>query len=48
MDPWSKVEQLTEHPSDGGASGDQSSLQLGAGTGTSANPDIGIATTEEQ
>ena len=38
---------LTAHPGgnhgDGGASGDQSSLRQGAGTGTSADPDLGIA-----
>ena len=31
---------------DGGASGDQSSLRQGAGTGTSADPDLGIAAAE--
>ena len=33
---------------DGGAFGDQSSLRQGAGTGTSADPDLGIATAAEQ
>ena len=43
---------LTTHPrsehGDGGASGGQSSLRQGAGTGTSADPDLGIAMAEEQ
>ena len=43
---------LTEHPGgehgDGGASEDQSSLRQGAGTGTSADPDLGIAMAVEQ
>ena len=42
---------LTVHPEgdhvDGGASGDQSSLRQGAGTGTSADPDLGIAAVEQ-
>ena len=33
---------------DGGASGDQSSLRQGAGTGTSADPDLGITMAVEQ
>ena len=33
---------------DGGASRDQSSLRQGAGTGTSADPDLGIAMAAEQ
>ena len=52
MDPWSKVGLLTEHPGgdhgDGGASEDQSSLRQGAGKGTSADPDLGIAMAAEQ
>ena len=32
----------------GGASGDQSSLRQGAGTGTSGNPEIRIAAVAEQ
>ena len=47
MNPRSKEELLTKH-GDGGASGDQSSLQQGAGTGTSADPDLGIAMAAEQ
>ena len=43
---------LTAHPrgdhGDGGASRDQSSLQQGAETGTSADPDLGIAMAAEQ
>ena len=43
---------LTEHPGgdhgDGGASGDQSSLWQGAGTVSSGDPEIGIATAVEQ
>ena len=43
---------LMEHPGgdhgDGGASEDQSSLRQGAGTGTSADPDLGIAAAAEQ
>ena len=52
MNPRSKEELLTKHlggkHGDGGASGDQSSLRQGAGTGTSANPDLGIALAAEQ
>ena len=52
MDPWSKVELLTEHPGgnhgDGGASGDQSSLRQGAEIGSSGEPKIGIATAAGQ
>ena len=43
---------LTAHPGsehgDGEASGDQSSLRQGAGTGTSADPDHEIAAAAEQ
>ena len=43
---------LMKHPGgdhdDGGASGDQSSLRQGAGIGTSADPDLGIAAAAEQ
>jgi hypothetical protein len=52
MNPRSKEELLTKHlggkHGDGGASGDQSSLRQGAGTGTSADPDLGIAMATEQ
>ena len=52
MDPWSKEGLLMEHPrgnhGDGGASGDQSFFWQGAGTGTSADPDLGIAMMAEQ
>ena len=52
MNPRSKEELLTKHlggnHGDGGASGDQSSLRQGAGTGTSADPDLGIAMAAEQ
>ena len=43
---------LTTHPGgehgDGGASGDQSSLRQGAGTGTSVDLDLGITAAVEQ
>ena len=52
MNPRTKEEPLTKHlggkHGDGGASGDQSSLRQGAGTGTSADPDLGIAMAVEQ
>ena len=52
MDPWSKEGLLTAHPEgnhgDGVASGDQSPLRQGAGIGTSADPDLGIAAAAEQ
>ena len=52
MNPRSKEELLTKHlrgkHGDGGASGDQSSLRQGAGTGTSADLDLGIAMAAEQ
>jgi hypothetical protein len=52
MNPRSKEELLTKHlggkHGDGGASGDQSSLRQGAGTGTSADPDLGIEMAVEQ
>ena len=52
MNPRSKKELLTKHlggkHGDGGASGDQSSLRQGAGTGTSADPNLGIAMAAEQ
>ena len=52
MNPRSKEELLTKHlggkHGDGGASGDQSSLRQGVGTGTSADPDLRIAMTVEQ
>ena len=52
MNPRSKEELLTKHlggkHGDGGASRDQSSLREGAGTGTSADPDLGIAMAAEQ
>ena len=51
MNPRSKEELLTKHlggnHGDGGASGDQSSLRQGAGTGTSADPDLGIMAAEQ-
>ena len=52
MNPRSKDELLTKHlggkHGDGGASGDESSLRQGAGAGTSADPDLGIAMAAEQ
>ena len=52
MNPRSKEELLMKHlggnHGDGGASGDQSSLPQGAGTGTSVDPDLGIALAVEQ
>ena len=52
MNPRTKEELLTKHlggkHGDGGASGDQSSLRQGAGTGTSADPDLGIAMAAEK
>ena len=52
MNPRSMEELLTKHlrgkHGDGGAYGDQSSLWQGAGTGTSADPDLGIAMAVEQ
>ena len=52
MNPRSKEELLTKHlggkHGDGGASGDQSSLRQGAGTGTSADPDLRIVMAAEQ
>ena len=52
MNPRSKEELLMKHlggkHGDGGASGDQSSLWQGAGTGTSADPDLGTAMAAEQ
>ena len=52
MNPRSKEELLTKHlggnHGDGGVSGDQSSLRQGAGTGTSADPDLGITMAVEQ
>ena len=52
MNPRSKEELLTKHlrgkHGDGGASGDQSYLRQGAVTGTSADPDLGIAMAAEQ
>ena len=51
MNARSKEELLMKHlggkHGDGGASGDQSSLRKGAGTGTSADPDLGIAAAEQ-
>ena len=51
MNPRSKEELLTKHlegkHGDGGASEDQSSLRQGAGIGTSADPDLGIAMAAE-
>ena len=52
MNPRSKEELLTKHirgkHGDGGAFEDQSSLRQGAGTGTSADPDLGIVMAAEQ
>ena len=52
MNPRPKEELLMKHlggrHGDGGASGNQSSLRRGAGTGTSPDPDLGIAMTAEQ
>ena len=52
MNPRSKEELLTKHlggkHGDGGASGDQSSFRQGAGTGTSADPNLRIAMAAEQ
>ena len=52
MNPRSKDELLTKHlgskHGDGGASGDQSSLRQGAGTGTSADTDLRIAMAAEK
>ena len=52
MNPRSKEELLTKHlggnHGGGGASGDQFSLRQGAGTGTSVDPDLGIAMAVEQ
>ena len=52
MNPRSKEELLMKHlggkHGDGGPSGDQSSLRQGAGTGTSVDPDLGIAMAVEQ
>ena len=50
--PMVQRELLTGHPGgdhgDGGASEDQSSLWQGARTGTSTDPDLGIAMAVEQ